>query len=250
MIKFPAENNYSEEKKLWDAIVSNDLKTVNKILSGEVDLNVLFRQNNGETITLLQVAVGKGYHAIVDLLLSDPRTHVNLRNNKGITALVFAIGTQKVEMARKLLSKGADPDMSANNGMTPLHLAVQLQNIEMVKVLLMYNANPNIAVKGNVTSLRLAIVGKNAEMVSLLLKHNANPNIDKELARHCGDKKIIGLLELYSMHPGSPRRATSLKEKLEVISGTEKKMASALSKNMPKPDLKIVAGVDTQGEPA
>ena len=224
MVRFPKNPFRSNEAKLLDAIRANNLKKVNRILRSKVNPNALTEQSNGITITLLQVAVDKGYDAIVDALLDDPRTDINAQNADGNTALICAVCTEQTDMVKKLLERGADPNILNQDNMAALHYAVK---------------------------------ARNETIAELLLKHKANPDIDKELVRQTRNQNIINLLELYKESPESSYQSVSLEEVPEVMAGTDVIIWSDPDEQPEEPEqpegkkpaLKIVGGLDMQGGP-
>lgn len=94
-----------------------------------------------------------------------------------------------VEGARRLLDKGANPNIQNDDGTTPLLYALRLNanseivepNYEMVELLLKYDADPNIQNDDGKTPL-LYILHRNAnyELVELLLEYGADPNIQDD----------------------------------------------------------------------
>jgi ankyrin repeat protein len=100
--------------------------------------------------------------------------------------LYDAIRRRDIEMFRKLLSEGADPNACVHDdyhGNTPVLLhAASFQFLEGVKLLLDAGADPNAQMsggkgaKGGETSLHAAVGGEGLRVIDLLLKAGANPN--------------------------------------------------------------------------
>lgn len=59
-------------------------------------------------------------------LLATPRIAIDQRDSRGRTPLAWAACQGKVEVVRKLLQRGADPNIADLEGNTPLHLATWL----------------------------------------------------------------------------------------------------------------------------
>ncbi len=77
--------------------------------------------------------------------LLDHGADVNARNYIQLSPLLVAVDSGKVEIARLLVSKGADMLPRIQYGKTywpPLQLAVRKQNLEMVKALLEAGVDP------------------------------------------------------------------------------------------------------------
>lgn len=74
----------------------------------------------------------------------------------GITALHYAVDSEKEQALDFLLEHFEDCNVRDVNGDTPLHFAVNLENEEMITKLLAKNANPNLENKAGETPFDLA----------------------------------------------------------------------------------------------
>ncbi len=99
-------------------------------------------QDNLFKMTPLYAAVLRGHNHMIQLLL-DHGMDINERNIDGRTALFLAVKGNKLETAKILLAKCANPDIPNQYGVTPLHVAASMGKMEMVKLLMKYHANPN-----------------------------------------------------------------------------------------------------------
>ncbi|KAI9002499.1 hypothetical protein DFJ74DRAFT_695844 [Hyaloraphidium curvatum] len=79
---------------------------------------------DGEGDTPLAVAARFARSMALEEMLLDPRVDVDAANLDGNTALHLAATTNKPEVARKLLEKGADPHVRNKAGYTPYRAAV------------------------------------------------------------------------------------------------------------------------------
>ena len=120
---------------------------------------------------------------IAKLLLShgaDP----NIQDKYGYTPLIEACYNGNIDIVKLLLENDADPNMQDKEGYTPLRLACYISYIsstDIVKLLLSHGANPNIQDKVGDTPLMFACYNGNIDIIKLLLSQDANPNIqDKE----------------------------------------------------------------------
>ncbi|XP_051173332.1 ankyrin-1-like [Leptopilina boulardi] len=126
---------------------------------------------------------------------------LNIRNEKGETALHYAVSQQHVDAVKFLLEKGANPNSKSKIKFTPLHYAARLENQEICVILLDYGANVNPNEDGFDNPLHLVsgyLMGKifhgfdeltinvfrrfkgnctiNQEIMKLFLTHGADPN--------------------------------------------------------------------------
>ena len=112
--------------------------------------------------------------------LIDSGADVNCFQESGNTPLHLAVEQQDIEMAKRLLSKGADPNKrTEKNGWTPLMHAVDIVCIsaselheepdnQIITLLLESGADPNATCQGT-TALQDALkYGNNPEAVALL----------------------------------------------------------------------------------
>lgn len=138
--------------------------------------------------TPLQFAVHKGDEPMVSLLLSN-RANTEVRNPyNNQTTLEIAAGKGLVEIARRLLDAGANPnpDPKEPDDPGPLYRAVNSRKADMVSLLLTRGADPNgvnfSGKQGNgkptyLTPLSEAANLNEEEIVTILLQNKADPNI-------------------------------------------------------------------------
>jgi len=111
----------------------------------------------------------------------------NVTNSGGITALGFAVEKNYLDIAKVLLSNGADPDVVfvLEGSVTPLHIAATLGFQDMVALLLASFADPNVMDAEGEWPLTLAVFKEYTAIVSLLLDHGADPNVDNQIGWSC-----------------------------------------------------------------
>jgi len=85
-----------------------------------------------------------------------------------MTPLYLAIFKERVELAKLLISKGADVDAKCA-GMNSLHMVASSGKIELVKFLIAAGANVNARNKEDATPLHLAAVNGIEEVCELLI---------------------------------------------------------------------------------
>ncbi|KAH7055608.1 ankyrin repeat-containing domain protein [Macrophomina phaseolina] len=80
----------------------------------------------------------------------------------------------KIEVAKLLISHGADLHAECSNGLTPLHFAIMKGRVQMVTTLLGAGASPK-ALTGSLqfTPLHIACFSGRPDMVATLLRHGA-----------------------------------------------------------------------------
>ena len=122
--------------------------------------------------------------------LLDYGTEVNLQNEDGYTALMWAAIYGNLDIVRLLLDRGANLYLQNNNGKTALILASIHDHIDIVRLLLDRGANPNIQNNNGNTALILASFYGNTDIVNLLNRHKAYSNIQSRFRGRRTRRKI------------------------------------------------------------
>lgn len=105
---------------------------------------------------------------------------VNLKDDKGNTALIMATKQNRPDILRLLLAHGADVNVKGESGITALAFATIEGNTELMDFLLRAGANAALQVgpKGATsTVLHYASTRGNKEAVALLLDHGVDVNV-------------------------------------------------------------------------
>ena len=157
-------------KRLLDAIISDDLATIGRMLS---DDRSLARSADGFGSTALMHAAANGSIDAMRMLI-DAGAEPGATNLRNATALHWAQpDAAKVAL---LLAKGAAVDPKTVEGRTPLYVAATLAaGAPSMRLLLEAGANPNAETVVGATPLFPA-VNSSAEMTKILLDKGANPN--------------------------------------------------------------------------
>jgi ankyrin repeat protein len=124
----------------------------------------------------LAAAAERGDARAVRALLRQS-VDVDAAQPDGMTALLWAVQNNDVDMADRLLGAGADFRAANRTGATPLYLAAMNGSAEMIARLLEAGADPNALVTGEQeTVLMLAAYTGNPEAVRVLLDAGADVN--------------------------------------------------------------------------
>lgn len=84
----------------------------------------IFPNAQGVTgLTTLSMACSRGAFCIVKELLKHPSVELNIADQEGMTALMFAAKADRAEMALELLEHGADKTLRDNEGRTAEDMA-------------------------------------------------------------------------------------------------------------------------------
>ena len=116
---------------------------------------------------------------IVNVLMTLPNLIclINQLSRSDSTPLIIAIQNGHVEMAKLLLSLGANPNISNSVGDSPLRMAAQEDYLEIVNCLIKANATLDKVNPNGATALSLAVEGNHIAVVESLVQAGANVSI-------------------------------------------------------------------------
>uniref|UniRef100_A0A8C7BGU5 Rabankyrin-5 n=1 Tax=Neovison vison TaxID=452646 RepID=A0A8C7BGU5_NEOVI len=132
----------------------------------------------------VHVAISNQHSVIIQLLISHPDIHLNVRDRQGLTPFACAMTYKNNRAAEAILKResGAAEQVD-NKGRNFLHVAVQNSDIESVLFLISVQANVNSRVQdaSKLTPLHLAVQAGSEIIVRNLLLAGARVN---ELTKH------------------------------------------------------------------
>jgi ankyrin repeat protein len=151
---------------LFDAAATGQTVRVRELLAASPEL-VNTHAPDGFFPLALAVFFG---HAATAAAILDAGADVNLhsRESMKISSLHSAGAARRIDLARMLLDRGANPDGRAEGGLTPLHGAAQSGQRELVQLLIEHGADVAVRDDKGRTPLDLAIESKREEVVALL----------------------------------------------------------------------------------
>jgi ankyrin repeat protein len=101
--------------------------------------------------------------------LLDKGANVNAQNNKGWTALMFAVSMGDEDTMRVLLAaKRIDANLTDAEGKTVLMQAASENNLDSARILLAHKADADIADRAGETALTIAARRNYTEIIELL----------------------------------------------------------------------------------
>ncbi len=140
--------------------------------------NVNAQDNDGKT-ALMAVAdnasMGREYRKFAEMLIRHGAI-VDMRDNLGQTALMYASWRDNVGMAKMLIQSGADVNLADNEGETALMHAAN-RDIEIAKMLIRSGAIVDTKDKKGQTALMWASGKEQTEIVEMLLKSGADESL-------------------------------------------------------------------------
>src|SRR5229473_3256243 len=151
------------------------------------------RENRGErplplSQTSLHVAASWGLYSTVEWLIIELLENVHSqRSTDNATPLHLASQSGKVDVARMLIERGADPTAQSKDGETALHLASRRGNADLARMLIERGADLTAQSKYGVTALHLASQSGNVDVACMIIERGADPiaqSKDGETALH------------------------------------------------------------------
>lgn len=162
--------------------------------------NINERDINGDTPLMKSAMYCR--NTDIPLYLLQQGADVSIRNCNSQTALHLAV-RNRCEIAKEIIHRGADINVSDKYGYTPLHEAVLYSNYEAICMLLYYNADASAVCKQLITPFMLA-VHKNVDLRIQKLLLNYEIDINRTCRAGCnslllaldsGSEIILDLLE-------------------------------------------------------
>lgn len=113
--------------------------------------------------------------------INPNKTWRNEKQKKNVYALHNTSGFGDPKMVQLLLEGGADVNLLDEKGISALIYAVEKNKTESVKILIDAGANVNLRTKDNLNPLYYAMKNKNGEIIDLLKSHGAEEMSAKEI---------------------------------------------------------------------
>jgi ankyrin repeat protein len=130
----------------------------------------------------LAEAAERGDRARIEAVLAsaDGRERIDEAAGFGMTALLFAVQGDNLELASRLLEAGADPNLGNLYEITPLWLAATNRNAAMTESLLRHSADAGFVMAHGENAVMAAARAGDAESIRLLLAAGADPNASED----------------------------------------------------------------------
>lgn len=145
------------------------MKLVARLLI-EKGINVNIVNNKGYDAFLY--AINFGFKDIINLLI-EKGTDIKRKNQKGENALLLSAEGGNYETSKLLIEKGLRVNTVDNEGITPLMKAVSSLNIDLIKLLIEKGADVNAKTLSGQTVLEISKIDSNEEITNLLIKSGA-----------------------------------------------------------------------------
>ena len=158
----------------FSAIRNDDAGTIRQLLARGFDANSPDPQGQYGLILAIREPSVKVASALIDA----PKINLNAFNALGESALMLAALKGQLDLAKKLVAKGADVNKT---GWTPLHYAASNGHVEVIKLLLENHAYIDAESPNGSTPLMMASMYGNAQSVKLLIDEGADPLLKNQI---------------------------------------------------------------------
>lgn len=129
-------------------------------------------QFHEEYFQMLFAAIDKQDMQALDIITQ--KTGLNdIAYAKGMTPLIYAISKGNINIIKKILSLGYDPNQKDEVGNAPIHIAILNNRVDIVTELIKYRANLTLPNSSYKRPMALAIETKNYYIADLLVKAGA-----------------------------------------------------------------------------
>lgn len=180
------KDNYGKTALMY--AIKENLNNLIKIL---IDKGALLdiQDNEGRTALML---LGRKKNASIDIaeLFINNGADLNLVDEDGYDALLYAAGGDNIDLVQYFLNIGADFDASKNDCYSLLRLAVDHNLFEIAKKLLEQGQSPNSPPESETLLMQAASEGQ-FDMVKILIDYGADVNAKtRELFGTIGDREV------------------------------------------------------------
>jgi len=162
------------------ALKRDDPQVVRALLQRGFDPNT----PNAEGQDGLYVALRDGSLKAAQALAEWPKTDVDRRTPKDETPLMIACLHGQIDMARRLIARGADVNKT---GWTPLHYAATQGDVAVIQLLLDESAYIDAESPNGSTPLMMAAMYGTPESAKYLVAAGADPTIRNQLGLTAAD---------------------------------------------------------------
>lgn len=158
----------------FSAIKRDDAATVRTLLGRGFDPDTL----DPKGLSGLYLAMREPAPKVAAALIEWPKTNVEIRTRDGESPLMMAALKGHLELARKLIDRGADVNKT---GWTPLHYAATGGHLAIMDLLLEHHAYIDAESPNGTTPLMMAAQYGSIDAVRLLLAAGADPRLKNQL---------------------------------------------------------------------
>ena len=201
---------------IFDNFIYPSLGSLRWVIRKKINLNdfTVCREKLDGHETLLHWGCRTKMISVVKLLVTKSTIDVDVRCNRGDTALYVAVDNSHIELVKLLKeSRNANVNIANGSGWTPLMRAAIHGNRDILQLLLSYNANPHARNYNTDTPLHIACEYNQLDIVRDLLEADEGKNKTTTIARN-----MKGELPIHKAARGANgARQKDAKERLQVL---------------------------------
>ena len=160
-------------ENFFAAIKQDNAQKVNDLLVRGFDVNTI--DSKGQTG--LSIALRESSPKVVEILINWPKLDTNKLNAQGESVLMLAAIKGELELADRLIKKGADVNKT---NWTPLHYAASGGHMALINLLLENSAYIDAESPNGSTPLMMAAMYGSVASVKLLLQEGADPKLKNQ----------------------------------------------------------------------
>ena len=160
-------------EEFFSAVQRDDSAKVRELLGRGFDANTV----DPKGLSGLYLALSEPSPKVARVLVDWSKTDLNRLNGSGESALMIAALKGNLELAAKLIVKGADVNKT---GWTPLHYAASSGHLAVIALLLDHSAYIDAESPNRTTPLMMAAMYGSPQAVKLLLQEGADPDIKNQ----------------------------------------------------------------------
>jgi len=154
---------------IHDAIIKGDIKTFNKLIAKDQNINVKDSWGN----LPIHVATSKRQKDIINVLLKHG-ADINAKGRWGWTPLMHASSNGYLEIAKLMIANGAEINARANGNYTPIYLAAVKGQVSIIKLLIHEGADVNVVDNVGMTPLMIALNQCRLEAAEVLIENGVH----------------------------------------------------------------------------
>jgi ankyrin repeat protein len=158
----------------FSAIEHDRVDTVQQLLDRGFDPNTV----NEKGIPALVLAAQSNAVKSQQVLIQAKQIQLNSTNHHGENALMLAAIHNQLDIAKRLIEKGAEVN---KKGWSPLHYAATKGHVQMMRLLMENDAYLDAEAPNGTTPLMMAAQYGTPSAVKLLLEEGADPRIENKL---------------------------------------------------------------------
>jgi ankyrin repeat protein len=122
---------------MLQSLKDDNFELFSLLLSHGADLNLQYQDG----MTLLMIALNLAKKRFIAKIFEYPDFNVDIQDNNGLTALMHAINNNDIKVVAALIKCGADVNIEDNKGDSAIFYALEIENFEIAKLIRDYSGN-------------------------------------------------------------------------------------------------------------